>query len=80
MYKIETFAGPVTAGGEKIRDATFGFEVYLRDRQRDDQVYGARRPWRRGLHLGPLGKHNPALDEGGAGSPAVGYERNGIFF
>jgi hypothetical protein len=28
----------------------------------------------------PDGQHNPGPDEFGAGSPAVGHERNGIFF
>ena len=27
----------------------------------------------------PAGQHNPTLAEGGAGSPAVGHERNGVF-
>jgi hypothetical protein len=28
----------------------------------------------------PEGQYNPAVDQGGAGSPAVGHERNGVFF
>jgi hypothetical protein len=28
----------------------------------------------------PAGQYNPTLDHGGAGSPAVGHERNGVFF
>ncbi len=26
------------------------------------------------------GQYNPTVDEGGAGTPAVGRERNGVFF
>jgi hypothetical protein len=28
----------------------------------------------------PHGQYNPTPDQGGAGSPAVGHERNGVFF
>jgi hypothetical protein len=28
----------------------------------------------------PAGQHNPTVKEGGAGPPAVGHERNGVFF
>jgi hypothetical protein len=28
----------------------------------------------------PQGQYNPTQDQGGAGSPAVGHERNGVFF
>jgi hypothetical protein len=28
----------------------------------------------------PAGQYNPTPDQGGAGSPAVGHERNGVFF
>jgi hypothetical protein len=28
----------------------------------------------------PGGQYNPTTDEGGAGTPAVGHERNGVFF
>ena len=28
----------------------------------------------------PQGQYNPTPDQGGAGSPAVGHERNGVFF
>jgi hypothetical protein len=28
----------------------------------------------------PAGQYNPTVDQGGAGSPAVGHERNGVFF
>jgi hypothetical protein len=28
----------------------------------------------------PRGQFNPAVADGGAGSPAVGFERNGVFF
>jgi hypothetical protein len=28
----------------------------------------------------PGGQYNPGPDEGGSGSPAVGHERNGVFF
>jgi hypothetical protein len=28
----------------------------------------------------PTGQYNPSAKQGGAGSPAVGHERNGVFF
>jgi hypothetical protein len=28
----------------------------------------------------PGGQYNPTVEQGGAGSPAVGHERNGVFF
>jgi hypothetical protein len=28
----------------------------------------------------PGGQYNPRVDQGGAGLPAVGHERNGVFF
>jgi hypothetical protein len=28
----------------------------------------------------PEGQYNPTVDQGGAGPPAVGHERNGVFF
>jgi hypothetical protein len=67
-------------GRQKIRDTTFGFEGHyvtgtatISFTARDD---------RGGVTYisDHSGQHNPTLDEGGAGLPAVGYERNGIFF
>ena len=65
---------------QKIRDTTFGFEGHFATgtatisfTARDD-----RRSVTYTSHHS--GQHNPTLDEAGAGSPAVGYERNGIFF
>jgi hypothetical protein len=65
---------------QKIRDTTFGFEGHFATgtatisfAARDDGggvIYTSDR----------FGQHNPTLGEGGSGSPAVGYERNGIFF
>ena len=31
-------------------------------------------------HSDPRGQFNPGTDDGGAGRPAVGFERNGVFF
>jgi hypothetical protein len=64
----------------KIRDKKFGFEgqyvtggATISFTTSDDG---------RGVvyRSDPAGQHNPTVKEGGAGSPAVGHERNGIFF
>jgi hypothetical protein len=69
-------------GGDRraIRDTTFGFvgqyvtgPARITFTARDDTgnvVFSS----------DPGGQRNPGPDEGGAGSPAVGHERNGIFF
>jgi hypothetical protein len=69
-------------GGERrrIRDETFGFagrftpgEARVRFTASDDGagvVYKS----------DPQGQYSPTPDQGGAGSPAVGHERNGVFF
>ena len=64
----------------EIRDETFGFEghyvtgdVTVSFTASDDGsgvIYTS----------DPAGQHNPTVAEGGAGSPAVGHERNGVFF
>lgn len=62
-----------------IRDTTFGFEgQYVTGRatvsftasQDGGVVYKS----------DSLGQYNPTMKEGGAGSPAIGMERNGVFF
>ena len=71
------------AGGgrrQKIRDETFGFvgnyvtgPATISFTASDDGggvIYTS----------DPAGQYNPAGDQGGAGSPAVGHERNGVFF
>ena len=64
----------------KIRDKKFGFEgeyvtggATISFTAADDG---------RGVvyRSDPAGQHNPTVKEGGAGLPAVGHERNGIFF
>ncbi len=65
---------------KKIRDETFGFtgryttgEANIRFTASDD---GAGVVYR----SDPDGQYSPTPDQGGAGSPAVGHERNGVFF
>jgi hypothetical protein len=69
-------------GGEKqrIRDETFGFAgnyvtsptsiSFTASNDRSSVVYTS----------DPDGQYNPTVDQFGAGSPAVGLERNGRFF
>ncbi len=64
----------------KIRDKTFGFV--------GEYVTGSTRVSFTASNGGggviyrsdPTGQHNPTVKEGGAGSPAVGRQRNGVFF
>jgi hypothetical protein len=67
-------------GRQKIRDQTFGFTghyvtgaaivSFTASNDGDDVIYTS----------DPAGQYNPTVDQGGAGSPAVGHERNGVFF
>ena len=71
------------AGGghrQRIRDATFGFvgqyvagpaTISFAAEDDDGNVL---------FSSDPQGQYNPAPDQGGAGLPAVGHERNGVFF
>jgi hypothetical protein len=71
-----------SGGGDrrKIRDTTFGFTGHY--------VTGAATINFTAFDDGrgviytsdPAGQYNPTVDQGGAGSPAVGHERNGVFF
>jgi hypothetical protein len=64
----------------KIRDETFGFVgqyvtgnttiTFTTSEDGSGVVYTA----------DPAGQYNPTPEQGGAGSPAVGHERNGVFF
>jgi hypothetical protein len=71
------------AGGgsrQKIRDQEFGFVghyvpgpatiTFTASNDVGDVIYSS----------DPAGQFNPTPDQGGAGSPAVGHERNGVFF
>jgi hypothetical protein len=65
---------------QKIRDHTFGFVghyvtgpamiTFTASNDRSGVIYSSE----------PAGQYNPTVDQGGAGSPAVGHERNGVFF
>ncbi len=65
---------------QKIRDETFGFT--------GDYVTSATTISFKVSNDGsgvvyrsdPGGQYNPTVDQGGAGTPAVGRERNGVFF
>ena len=64
----------------KIRDQTFGFTghyvtgatmiSFIASNDGGGVIYTS----------DPEGQYNPTVDVGGAGSPAVGHERNGVFF
>ncbi len=64
----------------KIRDDTFGFTghfvssattiSFTASNDGSDVIYTS----------DPAGQYNPTTDQGGAGPPAVGHERNGAFF
>ena len=64
----------------RVRDTTFGFTgrfvqgratvAFTASNDGSGVVYTS----------DPGGQYNPGPDQGGAGSPAVGHERNGIFF
>jgi hypothetical protein len=65
---------------QKIRDETFGFTgqyvtsattiSFTASNDGSGVIYSS----------DPNGQYNPTVDQGGAGSPAVGHERNGVFF
>jgi hypothetical protein len=65
---------------QRIRDATFGFvgdyvagPATITFVAKDDAGNVL-------FRSDPHGQYNPTPDQGGAGSPAVGRERNGVFF
>jgi len=65
---------------QRIRDATFGFvgeyvagPATISFVAKDDAGNVL-------FRSDPHGQYNPTPDQGGAGSPAVGRERNGVFF
>jgi hypothetical protein len=65
---------------QAIRDETFGFTghyvtgagtiSFTASNDRGGVIYRS----------DPDGQYNPTVDQGGAGPPAVGHERNGVFF
>jgi hypothetical protein len=71
-----------SGGGDRktIRDETFGFAghyvtgatsvSFTASDDRGDVIYSS----------DPGGQYNPTTSQGGAGMPAVGHERNGVFF
>ena len=71
---------PGNGDRRKIRDGTFGFTGhyvtsatsinFTASNNGSDVIYTS----------DPEGQYNPTVDQGGAGSPAVGHERNGVFF
>jgi hypothetical protein len=71
---------PGSGNRQKIRDDTFGFTgqyvtsattiSFTASNDGSGVIYSS----------DPGGQYNPTVDQGGAGSPAVGHERNGVFF
>jgi hypothetical protein len=63
-----------------IRDAKFGFEGHYVT-GKVTVAFAARQDGASVIYRSdPAGQYNPTVMQGGAGSPAVGQERNGVFF
>ena len=65
---------------QKIRDETFGFTGHYVPGATTIRFTASNAGSRVIYRSDPGGQYNPTVDQGGAGSPAVGLERNGIFF
>jgi hypothetical protein len=66
-------------GQRKIRDQTFGFEGHYVTGPATIQ-FTASNDSGVVYKSDPAGQYNPTVKQGGAGHPAVGEERNGVFF
>lgn len=64
----------------KIRDATFGFAGRYRTGKATVSFTASDDGAGVIYTSDPDGQYNPTPAQGGAGSPAVGHERNGVFF
>ena len=69
-------------GGErcKIRDDVFGFAGQFVAGDATISFTAAQDGSGVTYTADPVGQYNPSPEQGGAGSPAVGHERNGVFF
>jgi hypothetical protein len=65
---------------EKIRDETFGFTGHYVTGETTISFTASNDGGGVIYSSDPGGQYNPTVNEGGAGSPAVGHERNGVFF
>lgn len=65
---------------QKIRDSTFGFRGHYVTGSATISFNACDEGGRVLYTSDPDGQYNPTVDQGGAGLPAVGHERNGIFF
>ena len=69
-------------GGDrhKLRDAKFHFTGHYVTSPTSISFTASHDGGRTIYASDPAGQYNPTVDQGGAGSPAVGHERNGVFF
>jgi hypothetical protein len=65
---------------KRIRDETFGFEGHYVTGAATISFTAADDGAGLIYSSDPAGQYNPPVDQGGAGPPAVGHERNGVFF
>ena len=65
---------------KRIRDETFGFVGHFATGEATISFTASNDGSGVVYTSDPAGQHNPTPAEGGAGSPAVGHERNGVFF
>jgi hypothetical protein len=64
----------------KIRDKKFGFEGSYVTGKATISFTASQEAGGVVYRSNPAGQYNPTVKQGGAGSPAVGQERNGTFF
>jgi hypothetical protein len=71
---------PGSGDRQKIRDETFGFTGHYVTSATTISFTASNDHGGMIYRSDPNGQYNPTVDQGGAGSPAVGLERNGVFF
>ena len=64
----------------KVRDKEFGFEGHYVTGQATVQFTASNDAQGVVYRSDPAGQYNPSAKTGGAGSPAVGKQQNGVFF
>jgi hypothetical protein len=71
---------PGNGDRQKIRDETFGFMGHFVTSATTISFTASNDHGGVIYRSDPEGQYNPTPDQGGPGSPAVGLERNGVFF
>ena len=67
-------------GRRRIRDKRFGFEGQYATGEATIRFAASQDGAAVVYRADPAGQYNPTVKQGGAGPPAVGQQRNGIFF